>query len=368
MTDALTPPKDGPGLTDATGNLDSGPDADSGSGGGADTGAPAVRRVGRFDTSNPSMPSAEWSGSSMEARFSGTSASVQLGGSGSYFAVVVDGTVGPVLQTNGGSTYTVATGLASGTHDVLVFRRDEAFDNPTAFVGFSFAGGGSLLPPPAAPAHRIELIGDSISAGYGDECTNVSQPFSAATENEYIAYGALTARALGADLHVIAWSGKGMYQNNDGTQTDTMPILWQRTIPTDAASVWTPSTWVPDAVVINLGTNDYGAPGADPTGGFQAAYLQFVTTLRAAYPHAYIFCTVGPLLSGTPLTKATGAVNSVIASRSAMGDTRMGLVQFATQVCNADGTGCGCQYHPNGATHQAMATVLEAAIKSTLGW
>jgi len=335
---------------------------------GVDTGPPAVRRVGRFDLGMPTMPTAEWSGSSMEARFSGTAASVQLGGSGNYFAVVVDGTVGPVLETNGGSSYPVATGLSGGEHDVLVFRRDEAFDNPTQFLGFTFPDGGALLPPPVAPAHRIELIGDSISAGYGDECANVSTPFSSATENEYIAYGALTARALAADLHVVAWSGKGMYQNVDGTQTDTMPILWQRTIPTDATSVWNPAQWIPDAVVINLGTNDYNAPGADPSTSYQAAYLQFVTTLRGAYPEAYIFCAMGPLLGGTPLANALAAVNNVIAARHTAGDMQIGLVQFATQMCNADGTGCGCQYHPDATTHQAMATVLEAKIRSTLGW
>jgi lysophospholipase L1-like esterase len=327
----------------------------------------AIRWIGRFDLTNPAQPTAEWSASAMEARFSGTSVSVHLGGANNYFAAVVDGVEEPVVTTGGGSTYPIATGLEAGIHDVLVVRRDEAFDQPSQLVGFDFGSGGQLLPPPPAAAHRLEVIGDSISAGYGDECTNASMHFSATTENAYLAYGPLTARALGADIHLIAWSGKGMYRNNDGTTTDTMPILWQRTLPTDMTSQWDPSTWIPDAVVINLGTNDYAAQG-DPTASYQAAYLSFVTQLRGAYPGAFIFCALGPMMSGTNLNSARTAVNNVIAMRATAGDANLKLVEFATQNCMADGSGCGCDYHPNLAEHQAMATVLEGAIHDTLGW
>jgi lysophospholipase L1-like esterase len=352
-------PGDASNAGDAQGSTDAGP---------PDTGPPAVRRIGRFDLSDPAQPSAEWSGSAMEAMFTGTSVAATLGGASNYFAVLVDGTEEPVTVTDGGSSYALAGGLAPGTHHVLVFRRDEAFDQPSALVGFTFGDAGALLPPPATPARRIEVIGDSITAGYGDECTNASQSFSAATENEYLAYGSLTGRAMGADVHVIAWSGKGLYQNLDGTTTETMPILWQRTLPTDATSTWDPSSWIPDAVVVNLGTNDYGAPGADPTTSFTNAYVTFVTQLRAVYPSAHFFLCVGPMLGGTQYTEAQGAIQSVIATRASAGDNALTSVSFPTQDCKSDGSGCGCDYHPSPATHAAMAQVLEAAMKSALGW
>jgi lysophospholipase L1-like esterase len=316
---------------------------------------------------NPARPTAEWSATAMQARFSGTSVSAKLGGTNNYFAVVLDGVVQPVIKTGGANTYPIATGLAAGTHDVLVFRRDEAFDQPSQLLGFDF-GGGQLLPPPAAPMRRIEVIGDSISAGYGDECAQANDRFSAATENEYIAYGPLTARALGADIHVVAWSGKGLYRNLDGTMAETMPILWQRTIPTDMASRWDPATWIPDAVVINLGTNDYGAQGADPSAAYQAAYLQFVTDLRRVYAGAFFFCAIGPMLSGTKYIAASMAIANVVAMRKAAGDARVLQVSFPSQNCAANLAGCGCDYHPNGAEHQAMANVLLAAMRGALGW
>jgi lysophospholipase L1-like esterase len=330
-------------------------------------GTPAVRWIGRFDLSSPGQPTAEWSASAMQARFSGTSVSVKLGGHGNYFAVFVDGVERPVITTNGASSYPVATGLAPGVHDVLVVRRDEASGQPSQLVGFDLGTGGQLLAPPPAAAHRLEVIGDSISAGFGDECTNASMPFTAATENANIAYGPLTARALGAELHLLAWSGKGIYRNYDGSMTETMPILWRRTLPTFTTSRWDPRAWIADAVVINLGSNDYGAKG-DPTAGVQAAYLDFVTNLRGVYPGAFIFCALGPMMAGASLDSMRMAIQAVIARRSAAGDTHLKLVEFPTQDCKADGSGCGCQYHPNAAEQQAMATILGGAIHETLGW
>jgi lysophospholipase L1-like esterase len=357
------------GEPDSTVGSDGASEGGSPDAGGEDAGPPAIRYIGRFDMSDPTNPTAEWSASAMEARFAGTSVSARLGGNGNYFEIVLDGVVQstPVLAT-GASSYSLATGLDAGTHDILVFRRDEAFDQPTQFGGFDFGNAGRLLPPPASPPRRIEVIGDSISAGYGDECTNASGSFMAATENEYIAYGPLTARALGADIHVVAWSGKGMYRNIDGTTTETMPILWQRTIPTDTTSTWDPKTWIPDAVVINLGTNDFNAAYRDPSAQYQATYLQFVTTLRGVYPDAYIFNCVGPMIGGTEYMTVKTAITNVISMRAAAGDTRLKLVEFMTQDCRGDGSGCGCASHPNAAEHQAMATILETAMRTALGW
>jgi lysophospholipase L1-like esterase len=333
-----------------------------------DAGPPAIRYIGRFDTSHPDAPQGEWSASAMEARFSGTEVSAKLGGTGNYFEVVLDGVVKPVIQTTGASGYPIATGLAAGTHDVLVFRRDEATDNATTFSGFDFGPGGQLLSPPPAPSRRIELVGDSISCAFGDECAKASDGFTPATENEYVGYGPLTARALGAEIHVVAWSGKGLYRNLGGDTTDTMPVLWQRTIPTDSTSRWTPSQWIPDVVVINLGTNDYNAQGPDPSANFQATYLQFVTTLKNVYPNVFVFGAVGPMLGGSRYGSVKTAITNVVSMLAAAGDERMALVEFPTQDCGTDGTGCGCAGHPNVDEHQKMATILEAAIRSALGW
>jgi lysophospholipase L1-like esterase len=329
--------------------------------------ASSIAFVGRFEIGDAGPPTAEWSASAMRARFSGTSVGVELSGAGHFFDVVIDGTPEPTLATTSAGIYPIAGNLAQGAHDILVFRRDEADEGPTQFIGFDY-GAGTPLAAPTAPVRKIEIVGDSISAGFGDECANAQDTFTSATENEYIAYGPLAARSLAADVHVVAWSGKGMYRNLDGTTTETMPVLWQRTIPTIETSRWDPSQWVPDAVVINLGTNDFNASGSDPTASFQATYLQFVTVLRGAYPGAFLFCSVGPMLGGTKYSEAKTAIANTISARNAAGDARLHLVEFPTQDCGADGSGCGCAGHPNAAEHQKMATVLVTSIRTALGW
>lgn len=72
---------------------------------------------------------------------------------------------------------------------------------------FGFRCAGRFLTPPEGPARRIEVIGDSITCGYGVDGADQYCPFSAATENHYRTYAAIAARDLGADLATLAWSG-----------------------------------------------------------------------------------------------------------------------------------------------------------------
>ena len=108
-----------------------------------------------------------------------------------------------------------------------------------------------------APKRRIEVIGDSISVGYGvdgvNPCTN-----TAAVEDNPKTYGALAADALSADYSVIAWSGKGLTRNIADDGSPLMPEIYTRYGANDADNSYTfPAASAPDAVVINLGTNDF---------------------------------------------------------------------------------------------------------------
>lgn len=328
-----------------------------------DAGPPGVRFVGRFDTTDPSAPQFAWSGSAMHARFTGTGLRVRFDGAANQFAVVIDGAAPKTVKTTtGNNTYTLATGLSAGTHEVWLHRRTEAFFGEVRFRGFEFDG-GELLPPPPTPSRRIEVVGDSITCGYGNEGADQYCDFSADTENHHATYAAIAARSLGADLHAIAWSGIGMYRNYGGETTGTMPERWGRTLPNRSTSTWDTSKFVPHAVVINLGTNDFAK--GDPGAAFVTAYTTFVRRVRKAYPDAWIFPAVGPMLSGGAYTSAKNHLNNVIATLSGEGDKKLSLLEFATQTA-ADGY--GCDWHPSLATNEKMAKVLESALKARLGW
>jgi lysophospholipase L1-like esterase len=355
----------------ASGSLSFGGNAAGGSanGGSSSAGQPSggagavgPRFIGRFDQTKPDAPVFAWPGTAIALRFSGTAVGVTLSDNGNnVFEVVLDGKHTVLTLQAGTKQYPLGTGLSPGAHDLLLYRRTEASFNETTFNGFDVPSSAYL--PATVPKHRLEVIGDSISAGYGNEGTNPCQ-FMAATENQYLSYEAIAARAVDAELYTEAWSGIGMLHSYEGSTTDQMPVRYLRTLPERATSAWDFSKFTPEAVVINLGTNDFskGDPGAD----FQAAYLKFVSDLRGHYPAARFFLAVGPMLSGDSYTKDAAYLKAVITSRANAGDKNLTLLEFGSQDGNADGL--GCDYHPSLKTHQKMADKLIAVLKADLGW
>jgi lysophospholipase L1-like esterase len=329
---------------------------------GGASGSAAPRFIGRFDRTDPTAPVFAWSGTAIAVRFKGTAIGVTLTDNGSnVFEVVIDDQHSVLSLQQGTKKYPLASGLSDAAHDVLLYRRSEATFGETTFHGFDLAA-SAYLASPSPPSKRLEVIGDSISAGYGNEGTYPCT-FVASTENHYLSYEALAARTLGAELYTEAWSGIGMLRNYDGTTTGIMPERYPRTLPERAASTWDFSSYVPDAVVINLGTNDFAQ--GDPMTAFQTAFTTFVTGLRGHYPKARFYLAVGSMLSGGNYDKAKAYLNGVIAARKALGDSNLVLLPFATQDSN---DGLGCDSHPSLKTHQKMADKLVAALKADLGW
>lgn len=334
--------------------------AGQGSGGQNVAGAsPGVRIVGRTAAGTRGGTRFQWSGVSIQARFRGTQVSVQLddGNNQNEFTIVIDGNVlNNVVTSSGKTSYQLASGLTNADHDLLIWRRTEAYYNPTEFLGLTdFGANGALLAAPPAPDRRIEIIGDSITCGYGNEgtpgCTGTKP------ENNYLAYGSVAARALGADLHTVAWSGIGMYRNYDqsGPSADAMPARYDSALPTVTGSSWDFARYSPQAVVINLGTNDFSTRG-DPGKPYVDAYVQFVKHVRSVYPQAFIICIVA-------VTEATADINQVISTIKNAGDSQIEALDISVSS-----GGDGCDGHPNVAKHNAMGAKLAAEIRRVLNW
>ncbi len=352
---------------------------------GVDAGTPALRYIGRTltDGTDPdgngactvSEPCYEWSGTQVVARFTGaTSFALTMSDYGSYFDVYVDGALAgtPVVGSSGQTSYTLATGLsASSVHEVSLYKRTEAsMSGRTMIQGYTFPGGGGMLLPPTPPAaRRIEVVGDSISCGYGVLGPNAScDGTDLAYEDHADSYGAVAARSLGADLYTIASSGRGMYVNIDGTMTGTIPAIYGLTLPYGMGSgglwpsAWSFASWEPDAVVIDLGTNDFLYNG-DPGAPFEAAYVAFLQRVRQSYPHAWVFCANSPILSGANHTGLEGYIQQALTT---LADAKMSYVPFPTQ--SQDASAEGCDGHPNVATQAALGAQLTTVIKAALGW
>ena len=206
-----------------------------GSGGSAGTGgaggqtgtagvvAAGVRWVGRVDLTDSQHPRFSWSGTGFVARFSGTSLAIQINSGGAFiFKPVVDGTPGAAFTIPSGlQTAPVASGIGAGMHTLELSRQTEGAQGDSQLMGVT-VGGGALVTPPAAPTRLIEVVGDSISCGYGTLGT-LSDSDCYPTESAWDTYEAVAARALGADVSTIAMSGQGAYRNYGGDMTNTLP-------------------------------------------------------------------------------------------------------------------------------------------------
>lgn len=319
-----------------------------------------IRYVGRFDTSSPAGPRCAWPASSVSLKFRGTALSATVDDSrDDRWQIEVDGKPTLTLQMQSGPhVYPLTGSLPLGVHQVRLVKATESFFGTAQFLGFHLSQGGSLLPVSARP-HRLEVIGDSISCGYGDEASSQKERFSQRTENAYFTYGAITARMLNADYMCIAWSGKTMWPTN------TLPELYDRTLPTDDNSRWDFTRWTPDVILINLGTNDFSGKTFPDEAGWTGGYKAFISQLRAHFPKAQIYCATGPMLYGKPLETVQRYLTTMVAGIHAAGDTKVHLLEFKTQDGN---DGFGADWHPNLKTHGIMADTLISALQHDLGW
>jgi lysophospholipase L1-like esterase len=315
-----------------------------------------VRFVGRFDVVDGGGTRFEWPGVSLNARFTGTSVGVDLDDTGnSELAVFVDGTEhSKIVASAGRKTYALASGLDAGTHELLVWRRSEAFVGRSEFFALTFADGGTLLSPPAPLARRIEIIGDSLTCGYGNEGMPGCH-FTSGTENNYLAYGSVAARLVNAELSTVAWSGLGMYRNYGDVDASAkpLPFYYDDSLPTIGVR-WDFSKFIPDVVVINLGSNDSSTHG-DPGQPYIDAYVAFVKRVRAKYPNAFIMCIDSNSI-------VTNDVSAVVTAIKGGGD--MKIESFAITGQN----GQGCDGHPNIASDQAMGESLAGELRRVMGW
>ncbi|WP_295801519.1 GDSL-type esterase/lipase family protein [uncultured Microbulbifer sp.] len=331
--------------------------------------APELLYTGRIDFQNPKAPRLSWPGSSIKANFSGPALSVMLDDEKgeNFYSVIVDGdSAHPyVLQTNPGEhSYEISRALPPGTHSLEIYKRTEGEEGSSAFKGLALADGAELLPPPARPSRRMEIYGDSISCGMGNEGADNGPDHLAADKNNYWAYGSVAARALDAEVHTICKSGIGIMVS---WFPFTMPAYYdQLSAVGDNDSKWNFGRWTPDVVVVNLFQNDSWLidrekrlqPAPDTSQRVQA-YVDFVRKIRAQYPEAFIVCALGSM-DATSSEKWPGYVRQAVTDmRETYRDDKLATVFF-------DYTGYG--QHPRVAQHIANGNKLAAFIRQKLGW
>ncbi len=341
---------------------------------------PRLQFLGRWQRTDPKRPIASWGPVAIKLKFEGTSVGLELEddmtdlgveGVGSTYQVSVDGGAFQVFSAAAGSHYDLASGLAEGPHELLLVRRSESKWGKTTFVGFDLAPGMRVFDAGPAPAHKLEVFGDSISAGLANENSGY---YTNQSENGYLAFGPVLARKLEAEWRVEARGGGSFYNDY------YLPMIpfFDRTFgpnnkentPASDNPLWSFDDWQPDAFVLALGTNDFSDqyPHIDET-AYVTKYQGFLQTLRGHYPSAHLFC-LAPFKAGTPWDEARSYIEKAV---TALGDAKVYAVNPLANSSDpwltypADYV-TGDEYHPNVQGHEKIAVRLESIVREKLGW
>jgi len=290
-----------------------------------------------------------------------------------------------VLVPAGPQAFLVAAALpANVTSNVtIVYSMEQVLSgaSPTQFMvfaGFDVGGGGSLAAPPRQ-LRRLDVIGDSITAGASyDRMESVRGAFSLGGGcapwcplygySQTGAWETYVARFFDANISTTAWSGKGLIHNSGCNAGPTMPQLYTTTFGANPeAAPWDFSrSSRPDAVIVFLGTNDFSC-NETTDAAFTAALVEFFHNVTAHYaaaappPSGRAATVFVPALGPMSPTKPLAAIRAAVAQALAEG-----LQAALLDMTNATLDGCGG--HPGPYGHMQMAAQAAPQLQAILGW
>jgi lysophospholipase L1-like esterase len=328
------------------------------------------------------------SGSGMEFEYEGRGLTLTLLGGGASvvpdneanyarMAIYVDDERVYDIQLSAAQTTFRLAESAQPTKSVIrVIKLSECAMSLAGIAPLEISAGETVKPTPAK-AHKIEFIGDSITCGYGIDDEDPLHPFQTKTEDVTRAYAYKTAKALGADYSMFSTSGYGIISGYTDDPTVKMtnqliPDFYESMgfsydlMPSHPAPMdipWTFQAFVPDAVVINLGTNDdsYCQEDTARQQEYADAYASFLKVIRKHNPNAMIICALG--LMGDRLYPWVCKAAKTYSEET--GDQRIHTVRLPEQDPEI---GYVSDYHPLESAHEKAANVLIPAIREIMGW
>ncbi|KGE18801.1 SGNH/GDSL hydrolase family protein [Paenibacillus wynnii] len=232
------------------------------------------------------------------------------------------------------------------------------------------------IKPTSDRLHKIEFIGDSITCGYGVDDEYELHSFSTATEDVTKTYAYLSAQQLQADYSMVSYSGYGIItgytENDQKLTTHLIPDYYEKVgksegefddtlVPQEIR--WDFTKFVPDLIVINLGTNDdsYTKEDIGKQTEYAQKYVEFLKMVRLNNPLSLILCTLG-IMGDRLYPFVEQAVKQYTLET---GDSNITAMKFDMQLA-ADGY--AADFHPSQATHSKAAGKLTVQIKDLMQW
>lgn len=244
---------------------------------------PNLHPMGRFHRESAEAEGALplfWACSGLELQFTGTALEVLLeagyGLKEPWIYVELNGS--PMIRMpvpQGESTVQLFQGMTAGRikhvrllKDTQPMGEDGDPLHRLWIRGLRWKGGKFL--PVEEPCCRLEFIGDSLTSGEGIVGARNEVDWTPALFHPGHGWAKLTADLMGADFRIISQSGWGIRSSWDNVPQHALPLQYGKVCGTAAGDknaamgAQEPndfSLWRPDAILINLGTNDAGAMG-----------------------------------------------------------------------------------------------------------
>lgn len=178
-----------------------------------------IRYTGRVDLSDEKATFC-WPGSQLTFRFKGTSVKIEAKndnfGAGTIIGAVVDGEEKSFdIGWSQDADLTIADGLEDAGHEIVVYKRMEGHYLTISAIILE-GEDPKLLPLPEKPHKRIEVYGDSVSAGSVTDCVDyVGKPDPADNRGQYDnawhAYPQLVAKMLPAEVYDTSQGGIAIF-------------------------------------------------------------------------------------------------------------------------------------------------------------
>ncbi|GGH36051.1 SGNH/GDSL hydrolase family protein [Paenibacillus segetis] len=232
------------------------------------------------------------------------------------------------------------------------------------------------IKPTPENVHKIEFIGDSITCGYGVDDDDVAGSFSTKTEDVTKTYAYLTSQKLQADHSMVSYSGYGIIsgytENGEKLLSQLVPDYYEKvgksegkfdgTVVPQSVS-WDFGKFVPDLIVVNLGTNDYSYTKDEPDrqADYTKQYTEFLKMVRRTNPGATLLCAFG--IMGDSLYPCVKHAVSQYTKET--GDTNIAVMKFDVQL---EADGYVVNFHPSEVTQEKAAEKLVAHIKTLMKW
>ena len=243
--------------------------------------------------------------------------------------------------------------------------------------------GGRFLPLPE-PKYRLEFVGDSLTSGEGVLGARGEESWMPAIFSASRTWASRTARLMDAGFRTVSQSGWGLRSGWDNDPRHNLPGQYERICGvasgTDAQALGSQmdngfDAWRPDAVIVNLGTNDANALSSPAWTGpngeqfrqldtpeglrrIEDAAVSFLRQLRRCNPDAALVWAYG--MCGDRLRpQLEGAVERFRRESGCQRTYYLPLPAAAEETM-------GSRQHPGPRCHAAAAEAAAGLLKSIL--